>query len=326
MNSRILGRRAGDGPRHARAPQTRPADRRIAGAAASDRNWRRLAALVALFVIPTAATVTDLADHPLAAHETASLENEREPSSEPSAPVDRRLVLPAAWNRPAGEEMAATTHITAAPGETIWSIAERIGAAPGVVLRHNRGTTAEPVDVDGPGTDALASGQPLERAERLVVPALGPRTETDPTDGPEPDVPHPVIDSPELLELEPAFDRWADHFGVPRDLLKALAWVESGWDNDTRSTAGGIGIGRIQPLRARYLADHVAEMDLDPSVDVDNIALTAAQLRVLLDETFDVPSAVAAHRQGITDTRLSGIDPLLDGYVEAVLAVRLRFA
>jgi hypothetical protein len=59
---------------------------------------------------------------------------------------------------------------------------------------------------------------------------------------------------------------------------------------------------------------------------VDNIALTAAQLRVLLDETTDVASAIAAHRQGITDTRLSGVDPALDGYVDAVLTVRSHFA
>lgn len=321
MHPPILGRPAGDGPRHARATHAASASRQHFAERGPRRYRRRVALLFALLVVPTAATVSDVARHPLAADTSPSLESLGAASPRVSAPLAASGALPGAATPP------NTALVTAEAGETIWSVAARTGAAPGVVLRHNRtfalGTARSTPDG---AVDTLASGRPLERARTLVVPSTSERAEsTTPGEG-RPDEAWPLADTPELAALEPVFDRWADHFGVPRDLLKALAWVESDWDNDTRSSGGGIGIGRLQPLRAQYLADHVAGMALDPTVEVDNIALTAAQLRVLLDETPDVRSAVAAHRQGITDTRLSGVDPLLDGYVDAVLALRLRFA
>ncbi|MFN3217512.1 MAG: transglycosylase SLT domain-containing protein [Acidimicrobiales bacterium] len=260
--------------------------------------------------------------HPIAADENPSLHSAVPAATLRSTPGVDVPSLHGSATTPDPATAPPTELVTAAAGETIWSIAERNGVAPGLLLRHNRDVHA---GLTG-AVDALASGQPLEQSEVLVLPVQAQRGERRSTADAPSGSDGPIIDDPDLAALEPVFDRWADHFGVPRDLLKALAWVESGWNNDTRSAGGGIGIGRLQPLRAQYLAEHVAGMALDPAVAVDNIALTAAQLRVLLDDTPDVRSAVAAHRQGITDTRLSGVDPMLDGYVEAVLTLRLRFA
>jgi hypothetical protein len=318
MHPPLLGRQAGDGPRHARAGSTVGAQRlRL-----PRRYRRRVALLVALLVVPTAATVSDVAGLPIAAGGSASL-HKAQPAPTLSATGLDATGPSTSDAQPSLTTQPVTRRITAAAGETIWSIAARSGVAPGAALRHNRVVASDP---DADTVDALAAGRPLERAETLIVPTQAPPgaqqinvDDLQVDDG-------PIADDAALAELEPIFDRWADHFGVPGDLLKALAWVESGWDNDSRSNGGGIGIGHLQPMRAQYLAEHVARMPLDPTVTVDNIALTAAQLRVLLDETPDVRSAVAAHRQGIIDTRLSGVDPQLDGYVEAVLTLRLRFA
>lgn len=302
MNPRIIGSRAGDGPRHARPRHARPARYSPGSSRRRVRLQRRIGMLAVLAAIPTATALAEVADHPLGAQLAPTLV----PMTPPAAP-----------------EVAAdatTMLVTARAGETIWAVADRSGAAPGAILRHNRMAAPSPGSSANPtGGDALAAGRPLERTRTLVVPVAAERQ-----DVPAADAVHG--DDSGVAALDPVFDRWADHFGVPRDLLKAIAWVESGWENDTRSPGGGIGIGRLQPARAQYLARHVADMDLDPAVAVDNIALTAAHLRVLLDETPDVRSAVAAHRQGITDTRLSGVDPMLDGYVEAVLAACDRFA
>jgi hypothetical protein len=284
---------------------------------------RRIALLATLLVVPTAASLSDVAGHPIAADDSPSLQSLPVPPDASARGSHEQSLAPLAA-APSPAAPAATTVVAVRAGETIWSVAARSGVAPGMVLRHNRSLHSEPTDADTTA-DALASGGPLERAETLIVP-LPPASGTRRVEGDGPRRDRPIGDGHELAALEPVFDRWADHFGVPRDLLKALAWVESGWDNDTRSSSGGLGIGRLQPLRARYLAEHIAGMALDPEVPVDNIALTAAQLRVLLDEMPDVRSAVAAHRQGITDTRLSGVDPLLDGYVDAVMTLRLRFA
>lgn len=316
MHPPILGRPADGGPRHAHVASEPDRLRRR-----PPRCYRRrVSLLIALLVVPTAATVSDVTGHPIAADESPMLLGAVPTATLlPGSGADASS-LHAIETAPEPATPPPTQLVTAAAGETIWSIAESNGMAPGLVLRHNR-------NVDAPGVvDALASGRPLEQPEVLVVPVRAQRNEPRATGDDPRDSDRPFTADPDLASLEPVFDRWADHFGVPRDLLKALAWVESGWNNDTRSAGGGIGIGRLQPLRAQYLADHVAAMALDPAVAVDNIALTAAQLRVLLDETPDVRSAIAAHRQGITDTRLSGVDPMLDGYVEAVLTLRLRFA
>lgn len=316
MHPPILGRLADDGPRHARAGSRSGLARRHLPL----RRRRPIALLIALLLIPTAATVADGAGLPRAVGGDPSL-RATPPGAVERPDAGERVQDPHTSEATPGPATAARTElVAAATGETIWSIAEANGMAPGLVLRHNRGVE------DTAAFDALASGRPLEQPAVLIVPTRVHQGEERAGDEIPGERDRPFAADPDLAALEPVFDRWADHFGVPRDLLKALAWVESGWNNDTRSVGGGIGIGRLQPLRAQYLSEHVAAMALDPTVAVDNIALTAAQLRVLLDETPDVRSAIAAHRQGITDTRMSGVDPMLDGYVDAVVALRLRFA
>ena len=51
--------------------------------------------------------------------------------------------------------------------------------------------------------------------------------------------------SPERLALVPSFNRWARAYGIPPDLLKALAWMESGWQNQKVSSVGAVGIGQL---------------------------------------------------------------------------------
>ncbi len=244
---------------------------------------RHLLALTALLVVPTAASV---ADHPLAAHDAPTLHADTSAGLVGSPDTDPITTAP--LTAPAG----VTETTLAQAGETIWSIADRVGVAPGALLRHNRPSTPERSGATAAAAarpaDRLAAGERLERAEVILVPVRSAGDGAAPSAAADTPAPHPVVADPDRAALEPTFDRWADHFGVPRDLLKALAWVESGWDNASRSATGGVGIGRLQPVRAQYLADHVADMALDPAVAVDNIALTAAQLRVLLDETPDV--------------------------------------
>jgi LysM repeat protein len=54
---------------------------------------------------------------------------------------------------------------------------------------------------------------------------------------------------PERLALLPSFDRWAAEYGVAPDLLKALAWMESGWQQSVVSSSGAISVGGGLPHR-----------------------------------------------------------------------------
>ncbi len=42
-------------------------------------------------------------------------------------------------------------------------------------------------------------------------------------------------------------DRWAEHFGVPRELVRAVIEAESNWDPRAVSPAGAVGLMQLMP-------------------------------------------------------------------------------
>jgi LysM repeat protein len=132
--------------------------------------------------------------------------------------------------------------------------------------------------------------------------------------------------SPARLELMGHFDEQADAFAVPRDLLKAAAWQESGWQNDKVSSTKAVGIGQLMPDTIAFVNDVLLRARLDPGRPEDNIRMSARFLRYLLDQNKgDVPSALASYYQGLTSTRRDGRKEVTKAYVASVLALRARF-
>ena len=138
-------------------------------------------------------------------------------------------------------------------------------------------------------------------------------------------LPEDLVGDPERLALLPVFDRWADHYGVPADLTKSLAWFESGWNNELVSSAGALGIGQVLPITADFVSDVLIGETLDPLVPEENIRLSIRYLRYLLDETDDVRLAIASYYQGLTATRRHGIYSSSEFYVDGIVALRDRF-
>ena len=77
-------------------------------------------------------------------------------------------------------------------------------------------------------------------------------------------LPEDLANSTERLALMGTFDYWAHEYSVPADLLKALAWFESGWNNDKRSSANAIGIGQILPITADFVLGEPHRRDPRP--------------------------------------------------------------
>jgi soluble lytic murein transglycosylase-like protein len=121
------------------------------------------------------------------------------------------------------------------------------------------------------------------------------------------------------------FDRWAGEYNVPADLVKALTWFESGWNNDLTSSAGAIGIGQVLPITASFISETLVHAELDLNDPDDNIQLSTRYLRYLLDNNDDVRFAVASYYQGLTATRQHGIYSGSEFYVDGVIALRARF-
>lgn len=131
---------------------------------------------------------------------------------------------------------------------------------------------------------------------------------------------------PERLALRPVFVKWAGAYGVPPDLLEALAWQESGWQNDVVSSAGARGIGQLLPETFVWINKVLLGTNLKATVPVDNIRMSAAFLGSLLRATGgQVCGAVASYYQGFSGLQRYGVLAESPIYARSVLGLRPRF-
>jgi soluble lytic murein transglycosylase-like protein len=138
-------------------------------------------------------------------------------------------------------------------------------------------------------------------------------------------IPAELAGDPDRLALLPVFDRWAAEYGVPPDLLKALAWFESGWNNELVSSAGAIGIGQVLPITGDFVSEVLIGAPIDLDVPEENVRAATRYLRYLLDEAGDVRLAIASYYQGLRATRAHGIYASSEFYVDGIMALRDRF-
>ena len=128
------------------------------------------------------------------------------------------------------------------------------------------------------------------------------------------------------FSVEQRLDYWASRYNVPPEMLKALTWWESGWNNNAISSAGAIGIGQLLPSTAEFVADVLIGEELNPHVVDDNIRMTARFVRYLLDETGnDRRLTLASYYQGLFAVRRYGIYNISKPYVNGILALQDRF-
>ena len=199
-----------------------------------------------------------------------------------------------------------------ARGETLSQIAGRFGVGVGALAQANGISDVHTIRAG----DVLAI--PSGRGGATTAPAPGGGTDTS-------RLPARLQASPERLALVPRFEHWATASGVPVDLLMAMTWLESGWQNDVVSSAGAIGIGQLMPDTVTWLQDIVIGERLDPYDPDDNIRMSARYLRWLLDRTEgDAATALAGYYQGLGAVRTSGVFPSTRVYVDDVLAFRDR--
>lgn len=196
-------------------------------------------------------------------------------------------------------EVSEPPRHTVSEGETLWAIAQIHGTSVAALLEAN-----------GWGDDhVLAVGAEVTLPEMIGT-----------------SLPEDLLNDPDKMALLPTFDRWAAEYGVPADLLKSLAWFESGWNNEVISSADAIGIGQLLPITADFVSDVLLRGEqLDPFIAEQNIQLSARFLRYLLDETDSVELAVASYYQGLTATRQHGIYNSSVFYVEGIIDQRVRF-
>jgi peptidoglycan hydrolase-like protein with peptidoglycan-binding domain len=115
---------------------------------------------------------------------------------------------------------------------------------------------------------------------------------------------------------------WAAHYGVDRRLVRAVAWMESGYQTDLTSSVGAWGVMQILPGTWSYVETSLIGRKV-PRTASGNIRVGVAYLRQLLREFGgNKRLALAAWYQGPTSVRKRGAIRETTIFVANVLALR----
>jgi hypothetical protein len=121
-----------------------------------------------------------------------------------------------------------------------------------------------------------------------------------------------------------SLNRWAAYYGVSADLVRALAWQESGFQNHVRSKIGALGVMQVIPATWFYAERFLIGAPVPRTAD-GNVRIGVAYLRQLLREfRGDVSLALAAYYLGPAGVRKHGVGPETRHFVANVLALRGR--
>jgi LysM repeat protein len=194
----------------------------------------------------------------------------------------------------AGRTQRPTAWHVVASGESFFSIAARYHLSPWRLARRNRLSL---MTVIVPG-QRLA----LPRGARLTAPpAAGPPASRD--------------------SVRAALEYWSRMYGVDPGLARALAWMESGFQQDVVSSVGAIGVMQLLPETWEFV-DIVLLGVRTPRNYQGNVRAGVRYLRWQLDEFGgDRRLALAGWYQGARAVRERGLFDDTKEFVRIVLAL-----
>jgi peptidoglycan hydrolase-like protein with peptidoglycan-binding domain len=184
------------------------------------------------------------------------------------------------------------------PGDSLTAIAQQHGTSVGALARANR----------------IDASQPIVIGTRLRIPARTTAART----------------SQAALAAAPSavrdiLDKWALELGVSRSLVRALAWMESGFQVKLISSAGAKGVLQTLPVTRDFVEDVLVGHALPPTLDGD-VQVGVLYLRHLLRQFNGNESlALAAWYQGEAAVRRDGVYGVTKPFVANVQALKARF-
>jgi LysM repeat protein len=182
------------------------------------------------------------------------------------------------------------------PGDSLSAIAQRFHVSLRTLARANR----------------LSSRRVLLIGTKLRVPGYTLASSSSPA----------LTATP--TQVRERLDYWAGHYGLSPHLLRALAWMESGYQPNVVSKAGARGVLQTLPVTRDFVEDVLVGHPLPSSLDGD-IQIGVLYLRHLL-QRFDANEhlALAAWYQGEAAVRKHGVLPVTKPFVAGVLALKQR--
>ena len=134
----------------------------------------------------------------------------------------------------------------------------------------------------------------------------------------------PASTSPSAAVVRAHLDAWSAKLGVDPHLVRALAWMESGFQTRIVSSAGARGVLQTLPSTRAYVETVLVGHAVPRTVDGD-IEVGVLYLRHLL-QSFDGNErlALAAWYEGERAVRERGVYKVSKPFVDDVLALRAR--
>jgi peptidoglycan hydrolase-like protein with peptidoglycan-binding domain len=119
---------------------------------------------------------------------------------------------------------------------------------------------------------------------------------------------------------------WARHYRLQPALVKALAWMESGFQRNVRSPAGAWGVMQVTRGTWSYVEMFLIGHRVRRTMD-GNVRVGVAYLHQLMHEfRFRERRAVAAYNQGPWSVRTHGVYAETRAFVGNVMALKRRFS
>jgi peptidoglycan hydrolase-like protein with peptidoglycan-binding domain len=178
------------------------------------------------------------------------------------------------------------------PGDSLTSIAHRFGTSVHALARLNRVDPAR----------FLLIGKRLQIPRTIAPNRLGATP----------------------AEVRNLLDEWAARLGVDRSLVRALAWMESGYQTRLVSSAGAVGVMQLLPSTRRYVETVILGRQIPHTVagDVEAGVLLIRHLLQVFGGNEHL--ALAAWYEGERAVRTAGIFKMTKPFVANVLALRAR--
>ncbi len=188
------------------------------------------------------------------------------------------------------------------PGDTLSWIANHFGVPMGDIQAAN--------GIDNPGL--------IIAGHTLVIPRPAPAPEY---------VPPPKLQFPPQPYdpvIEAILVEWSNYYGVNANTVRALATIESGWNQAAVSSAGARGVMQLMPGTAEWLERDIFGQDLNHETSAyDNIKMGVKYLQMLMDATGgNERYAVASYYQGLSPTQAGVFYPDTEDYVDMIFRVR----
>lgn len=188
------------------------------------------------------------------------------------------------------------------PGDTLSWIANHFGVPMGDIQAAN--------GIENPGL--IIAGR------TLVIPRPAPAPEY---------VPPPKLAFPPKPydpDIDAILVEWSSYYGVNPNTVRALATIESGWNQGAVSSAGARGVMQLMPGTAEWLERDIFGQDLNHETSAyDNIKMGVKYLQMLMDATGgNERHAVASYYQGLSPTQAGVFYPDTEDYVEMIFRVR----